>query len=188
MPLTEDRRRSVAALTLAVLAFAVLPGPPAAQAHGGYGCGFDLLRLEGECYSSPAGCDPDEQDEHVHVEPWPLASDGATAFLPRTDCGIVFGTLVTPDAGSFAGVGVRCSGTGVAMTVALRVNVDFAHYGSLTFVCNAPSSVVHVPWLGAPRLSAGTHHQLEVHATILTGPVFANVEIDYLDYLPALPA
>ena len=178
----RDRLATVAlvALTLTGLQAAL----PAAQAHPGNGCGFDLIRLEAECYGSPIGCDPDEQGEHVHAEPFPLASDGFTAYLPRSGCGIAFATVTLPFDGALAGFGVRCSGTAVGMTVRLNVNLDFARYGSTTFACNAPSSVLHVPWPDARPLSAGAHRQMEVWTETLDGPVYANVELDYFDLLP----
>lgn len=178
--------KTASGLTLAALLVLAFQGAPAASAHPGNDCGFDLYRLEGECYTNPTGCDPDWDGDHVRVEPWALASDGATAYIPSNRCGFLFDEVHFPEDGSFVGVGVRCTGTPAGMTVNLRVNLEFATYGILTFACNAPSSVVHVPWLDAPRIRAGTHYQLEIWAEITTGPVLANVEVDYLDFLPAL--
>lgn len=179
--------RTASGLILATLLIAAFQGAPAASAHPGNACGFDLYRLEGECYTAPTGCDPDAQGDHPRVEPWPLASDGYTALLPSTGCGVVFSTVVFPSDGSFIGLGLRCSGTAVGMTVQLTINLDWASHGVVTFACNAPSSVVHVPWLDAPRVSGGFHRQLEIWVEILAGPPYANVEVDYLDFLPAPP-
>jgi PKD repeat protein len=178
-------------LALPLLALAALVLATHAQADPGLGGAAFTTRgvLEGEHYDTPwttSGCDPSSDGEHTKPEVAMGWSRDGRAFIPNTNCGILYRNLNFPVAGQFNRVFVAASGSLGSLTYKLDFYVDGTLKQSKTFPILATWGLTEILIDPGAITTAGVH-DLRIHYTVTGGAGWHNLFIDCVKFAETDP-